>query len=217
MRESLGVRKAKKADAHQLASFIPTEATLHDVLFVFKVKLAAQLKNDERARIWQIVDSNMRDIASKSSMGWKPTQKKKELFSTKSRFILVYQSQGAKNAGDNNLGDLKTADIVGFVMFRFEHEEGEDLVYCYEVQMCDEFRSHGVGHLLLRSLVDIGLHWGMDKIMLIFMTGNPRARVFYGKHGFVMDPCSPDYVNKDEGEEEEGKAYCDYEILSRVL
>ena len=50
-----------------------------------------------------------------SSFGWDPEAKRKELFHSLSRFILVYEAD--------------TDTLLAFTMFRFEFEEGEDLVY----------------------------------------------------------------------------------------
>lgn len=49
-------------------------------------------------------------------LGWDPKAKKKELFHSKSRFILVRPI------------DL-TIPLLAFSMFRFEHEEDEDILY----------------------------------------------------------------------------------------
>ena len=49
--------------------------------------------------------------------GWNPKVKKKELFDSKSRFILVHPA------------DLTTPTLLAFSMFRFEDEEDEDALY----------------------------------------------------------------------------------------
>ena len=49
-----------------------------------------------------------------SSFGWEPEAKRKELFHSLSRFILVYDEENT---------------LLAFLMFRFEHEYEEDLLY----------------------------------------------------------------------------------------
>jgi hypothetical protein len=57
-----------------------------------------------------------------SSFGWDPAKKRKEIFHSLSRFILVYDK-----------GDT----LLAFVMFRFEHENDEDMVYWYtSISLC---------------------------------------------------------------------------------
>lgn len=55
-----------------------------------------------------------------SSFGWDPDAKRKELFHSLSRFILVYE--------------VDTDELLAFTMFRFEVEEGEILIYWQAIQ-----------------------------------------------------------------------------------
>jgi hypothetical protein len=55
-----------------------------------------------------------------SSFGWDPPAKKRELFDRQSRFIL---------AQDTRHNDEGRKLLVGFIMFRFERENNEDVVY----------------------------------------------------------------------------------------
>jgi N-alpha-acetyltransferase 40 len=57
-------------------------------------------------------------LNSASLGGWDPKAKKKELFNSKSRFILVHPT-----------GDLTTIPLLAFSMFRFENEEDEVVLY----------------------------------------------------------------------------------------
>jgi hypothetical protein len=52
------------------------------------------------------------------SLGWDPKGKKKELFHSKSRFILVHPT-----------GDFSTLPLLAFSMFRFDNEEDEVVLY----------------------------------------------------------------------------------------
>lgn len=51
----------------------------------------------------------------KSSFGWNPTKKKREMFHKLGRFILVRSKESTK--------------VVAFTSFRFEEEEGFGVVY----------------------------------------------------------------------------------------
>lgn len=68
--------------------------------------------------------------ASKSSMGWHPSDKQIELFHSEARFIIL-SCTAEESDGDGALPDgAEIAEtIVGFSMFRFDYEEGEMLLY----------------------------------------------------------------------------------------
>ncbi|OJT03044.1 N-alpha-acetyltransferase 40 [Trametes pubescens] len=146
-----------------------------------------------------------------SSFGWHPKPKRKELFHRNARFILIFDGESSQGA----------TTLVAFAMFRFERDQGEDLLYCYELQVSGLFRSSGIGHFFVEKLTAIGKRWGMSKIMLTALKSNVAARRFYSKTGFQVDPSSPEYESTSEDgdspdEDAEDESY-DYEILSKAL
>ena len=60
-------------------------------------------------------------------MGWDPPSKKEELFNRDSRFILLRRSQ-EQDGADPLCGDLS---IMAYLMFRFEIEDDECVLYWY--------------------------------------------------------------------------------------
>jgi N-alpha-acetyltransferase 40 len=63
--------------------------------------------------------------------GWDPVSKQRELFDPLSRFILVHQQ--SQNLGDGNASKR----LVAYTMFRFDMEEGEEVVYwCVDAGTC---------------------------------------------------------------------------------
>ncbi len=52
-----------------------------------------------------------------SSFGWDPVEKRKEIFHSLSRFIVVHDEE-----------DM----LLAYIMFRFEHDNDEDLAYWYD-------------------------------------------------------------------------------------
>jgi len=89
-----------------------------------------------------------------ASVGWHPTQKRKELYHRESRFLLV---------GNDTL--------VAFSMFRFEREDDVDLIYCYELQVAPEAQRQGLGRKIVDALVRIGKAYNMEKIVLTVFLG----------------------------------------------
>ena len=63
-----------------------------------------------------------------SSFGWDPATKQKELFHNLSRFIVAYKQTSEKcHSGDQDRSASQC--VAGFTMFRFEHEDEDDMVY----------------------------------------------------------------------------------------
>jgi len=102
--------------------------------------------------------------------------------------------------GDNN------RSLVAFAAFRFEFENGHNILYCYDLQVSEASRRHGLGRALMNHLATIGADFGLDNIMLTVFKANTRALKFYNGLGFEMDQNSPD----DDDEE-------DYKLLFKSV
>ncbi|PFH54539.1 hypothetical protein AMATHDRAFT_135022, partial [Amanita thiersii Skay4041] len=149
---------------------------------------ASELGDHDRESIWSIFETNMHDAYINSSFGWEPEHKIKELFHPLSRFLLVSRER-----------------IVAYCMLRFEVEESEAIVYCYEVQVSPAIQRMGLGKRLMQLVLQIATVWHMDRIMLTVFKSNKGAFELYRGLGFRVDETSPGQC----GEEVE------YEILSR--
>jgi len=147
----------------------------------------------------------MKSFYANSSFGWDPPSKKRELFHQLGRFILVRAGQ-----------DLE-GPVVAFTTFRFEHEEDEKVVYCYEVQVAQEFHGYGLGKHLMRCLSEVGQGKQLDKVILTVFKANQSALTFYQKIGFNVDPISPGYTSPSEEWVDVDEDECDYEIMSKVI
>ncbi|KAF5390170.1 hypothetical protein D9757_002867 [Collybiopsis confluens] len=183
--------------------------------------LAANLSENLRSQIWNIFEENMQSLYIDSSTGWVPSDKRTELFHVLARYILLTP------AGNPD-------EIVCYSTFRFEHEDGEDLLYCYELQVDRAHQHKGFGRFLIGTLETIGRKMLMEKVMLTVLAANKAALEFYKAIGyyahhfclsasvfdisirFQLDPCSPTYHDGDEEGAENDKDI-DYQILSKSL
>ncbi|KAJ7783864.1 acyl-CoA N-acyltransferase [Mycena maculata] len=182
------VRSANEASASQISKSL--HVTAGDSTHTFEILPADDLDGTAKKLIWNMFETNMRAMYTASSFGWDPPHKKGELFDPLSRFILVYPS-----------ADKST--LVGFTTFRFEFEEGQNILYCYDLQVSQSSQRHGLGRTLMNHLAKIGADFGMEKIMLTVFKANKRALKFYDNFGFEMDPGSP-----DDADEEDYKLLC---------
>ncbi|KAL0951097.1 hypothetical protein HGRIS_007834 [Hohenbuehelia grisea] len=188
---------ANKATPEELALALPArELTVNGTRYRLDVKLSKELLPHTRDAIWNILVTNMRDLRvyKASSLKWKPAAKKKEIFNRLSRFVLVFSEEEDAER------------LVAYTIFRFEHEDDFDILYCYELQVLQEAQRRGLGKVLMEQLVSVSKTWKIGKINLTVFLSNPGALKFYKTFGFVLDETSPGYG----GEENED----DYEILA---
>ncbi|KIJ21685.1 hypothetical protein PAXINDRAFT_64676, partial [Paxillus involutus ATCC 200175] len=175
--------------------------------FSFSVKTTSDLSKNQRDQIWRIFEENMHNLYRSSSFGWNPQAKKMEMFDLLSRFVIVQH-------GDDPQDSAKGSGVLAYTLFRFDREEYQDVVYCYELQVAADARRCGLGRLLTQMLSDIGAQWGMTKVMLTVFKANHTALSFYKSIGFVVDETSPDFPEDSEGWTDDEY---DYSILSRCI
>ncbi|KAK7694848.1 hypothetical protein QCA50_002036 [Cerrena zonata] len=204
MRLTLAVRTANKVSSKALSSCFPTSVTLKDIPYSVRYAWSSELIKQEREIIFSITNDNMREMAESSSMRWDASEKQNELFHKHSRFIIVYRASGDTEGRD---------DIAGFVMFRFDEEYDENMIYCYELQLMKSSKRSGIGRFLIETLSRIGAKYSMHCIKLTALKVNTLAMGFYIAVGFKLDFTSPDYVDEEDPDAEPEE--CDYQILRK--
>jgi len=140
---------------------------------------------DDECRQWMITltEDNMRSYYE-SSGGWHRSQKEKELRHPTARHLVVRSVTG----------DGTADPLVAFAHFRFESggTASEFAVYCYELQVTDEWQRSGVGRHLMAVLLAIGGHFRAHKVMLTVFKCNTIAMDFYRKAlQYRIDRSSP--------------------------
>ncbi|KAI6133115.1 hypothetical protein EDD16DRAFT_1820556 [Pisolithus croceorrhizus] len=170
------IRKANKATAAELAASIPALHQADGRQFNISVRTATDLSEHERAHIWGLFEENMYTLYVNSSFGWAPRSKKREMFDARSRFIIASQEDNPPN-------------VVAYTIFRFDREERQDVVYCYELQVSKNARHCGLGKLLTQKLSDIGATCGMEKVMLTVFKGYAWAE--WRLYLFSLPPSQP--------------------------
>jgi len=151
----------------------------------------------------RLLQENMGDFYRRSTWGWDPISKKRELTQKDARFLIV---------------TCETGDLVGFVHFRFVLDDEEDptevVLYLYELQIASLYRGRGIGSRCMRLLEEsVAGPTQCCKVMLTVFRANQVAWKFYRKLGYTPDPTSPNPCKDDEDGEEE----YDYGILSKVM
>ncbi|KAI1746781.1 acyl-CoA N-acyltransferase [Xylaria castorea] len=126
---------------------------------------------------YNLIEETSRADYEASTLGWKPAKKIAEMKSPELRYVLVKNSEGV---------------VRGFTSLMPTYEEGEPVVYCYEIHLKPELQRTGLGRLLMSFLESVAAHTPpIKKIMLTCFLANQKALAFYRSLGFTRDPISP--------------------------
>ncbi|KAK4142877.1 uncharacterized protein C8A04DRAFT_12895 [Dichotomopilus funicola] len=136
------------------------------------------LNDDEITRCLHLIEQTSQKDYENSSSGWHPARKLKEMRSPGLRYILVKTKD--------------TASLRGFTSLMPTYEEGQPVIYCYEVHLQTDLQGTGLGALLMgfHSTAASNLP-PITKVMLTCFLANQRGLAFYKKLGFETDEISP--------------------------
>ena len=151
-----------------------------------------QLKQQEKNRIWDLLEKNVKDYYE-ATWGWDSDAKRKELFDPGSYFLTV-------TSHDN--------ELAAFSMFKLVWDDEEEpeypVLFCYEVHVSEKYQGQGIGRRLMDIEKQIAEKLNLWKTMLTCFKINTKAMAFYKKIGFDVDVNSPSTHGFDT----------EYEILS---
>ncbi|EPQ32357.1 uncharacterized protein PFL1_00553 [Pseudozyma flocculosa PF-1] len=194
----------------------PLSESLKKKRYTLELSHGKSLSAEQRKRVFAIFEENMKSMYRNSTLGWKPADKKKELFHASSRFLIIRPP---------DVG----AEIAGYVMWRFDtelcsaedplhpdraaggdpKEDGKlEISYLYEIQVSPPHQRAGLGRELMHLLYDLTAHLGLHKVMLTVFNQNKTAYKFYQSEGYEVDLISP---SKDASM----KDRVDYQIMSK--
>lgn len=148
-----------------------------------------------------LVEKTSGEAYKSSSFGWHPTRKRKEMEDKDMRYIVVYPENSSTNA------------MAGFLSFMFTHEDGQPVVYIYEIHVEEVMRGRGLGGHLLRMVESIGTSVGVYKTMLTVFRSNDKTVKWYNKEGYDVDEYSPPEKKLRNGTVKRA----DYLIMSKSL
>lgn len=103
----------------------------------------------------------------------------------------------------------ESPEMIGYVHWRFEEEDGDPIMYIMEVQLTQPCQGKGLGRFLVQLLELIARRAGLAKIMLTVMHANLAGQALYRRLGFVLDDSSPSLHDP--------LGNVGYEIMSKLL
>ncbi|KAL7620610.1 hypothetical protein AAE478_009605 [Parahypoxylon ruwenzoriense] len=157
------------------------------------------LSAEDLGACYSLVEETSQAAYESSSTGWKPSKKLAEMKSPELRYIIVKNAVGS---------------VRGFTSLMPTYEEGEPVVYCYEIHLKPELQATGLSKILMGFLESVAINTPpIKKVMLTCFLSNQRALSFYKKLGFEKDEISPEPRKLRFGKE----CVPDYVILSKVI
>ncbi|CCC06560.1 unnamed protein product [Sordaria macrospora k-hell] len=140
-----------------------------------------KLSKEELQACFDLVKETSYDDYQNSKDKWQPRKKMEEMKSPGLRYVLV-QDNKSENGGS----------IRAFTSLMPTYEEGQPVVYCYEIHLKPELQGSGLGSLLMGFHVIVATNLPpITKVMLTCFLSNERALGFYKRHGFETDDISP--------------------------
>ncbi|XP_066954755.1 N-alpha-acetyltransferase 40 [Macrobrachium rosenbergii] len=204
-RAQLKAEKAKDAAARLLvkqANEIPDPLAKFPTFTKFErnglnCKLECKRVNDLVPEVleWAITlcQTNMQPLYEQSQRGWRANEKREEMTEEEAWYLIAY--------------DVNLDKPIGFSHFRFDMDYGDEVLYCYELQLEPEYRGKGLGRFLLQVLELMAFSNQMVKVVLTVFKHNPRGLSFFKKCRYDIDETSPEDDIDDP---------VDYRILSKL-
>ncbi|RPA83500.1 hypothetical protein BJ508DRAFT_360473 [Ascobolus immersus RN42] len=164
------------------------------------LETSTTLDDETLQTCFQLVKDGCKDMYDRSEMRWSNSKKKEEMRMKGMNFLV--------------LRDSETTEFAGFLSMLVTVEEGEELIYCYELHITPSKHGLGLGRYLMQIFEEFGRNVGFVKLaMLTVFTENKPARDFYTKLGYQLDDCSPEPRRLRNGVVKQPT----YQILSKVI
>lgn len=123
----------------------------------------------------EIISETSKDDYKNSSIGWKPSRKKREMKDLDMKYLTIR---------DGNV-------INGFASFMFTRDEDLAVLYIYEIHLRSTLRGKGLGKRLMALIEDAARLAGVEKCMLTVFKSNTMAWKWYESMGYGIDETNP--------------------------
>jgi len=128
---------------------------------------AEDLRPELRGCLLDLLEDNMKTQYEESgSEGWSREEKELEMFSRDSRQIILRDGE----------------ELIAFSHFRFDMDYDVDVVYCYEIQINNNYHRKGIGRFLVSVLEALVRTFNLTKLVLTVFDSNARENVIQEKN-----------------------------------
>ncbi|MCJ1322340.1 hypothetical protein MMC15_007688 [Xylographa vitiligo] len=146
--------------------------------YTVSLHTSSTIPSADLSTCFDLIASTSASTYAGSSTGWHPRRKRKEMRLPDLRFFLVKRTPDSPPEG--------------FLSFMLTYEDGEEVIYVYEVHFAEALRKRGLGRLLMGLVEEVGRKVGVEKAMLTVFVANRGARSFYERLGYDVDEFSPE-------------------------
>ncbi|PSN54922.1 N-alpha-acetyltransferase 40 [Blattella germanica] len=122
---------------------------------------------------------NMKTLYEQCDWGWNDKFKKEEMTDDRAWYLIARTTEPESKP-------------VAFSHFRFDLDYGDEVLYCYELQLEEDVRRKGLGKFMLQVLELIGFTANMKKVILTVLKHNPQAKSFFTSLKYTIDETSPE-------------------------
>lgn len=125
----------------------------------------------------RLTRDNMQQLYEASEWGWSERAKRQELTHRNAWYLIASTPMG---------------EPVGFIHFRFDVDNGIEVLYCYEVQLEASVRRLGLGKYMMLVLELVAMKSHMKKVMLTVFKHNVVGWNFFTrKMRYELDETTP--------------------------
>ena len=124
----------------------------------------------------QLIEQTSAQDYQASEMKWSTAKKWKEMKLPDMKYIVLV-----------NPDDV----VAGFVSFMVTYEDGQEVVYIYEIHLIPSFQALGLGRNMMHVVEGFASNVRVAKVMLTVFRANQRAITWYTKLGYQEDEFSP--------------------------
>ena len=198
---SLPTFRANFLSDYPLSGAVIPDLQANGSQYAITIETPSTISPLEFTACFDLVASTSSSTYSNSSKGWSPNKKRKEMRLPDLRYLLLKQDTAAE------------APVEGFISFMLTYEDGQEVIYCYEIHLTPQLCGLGIGKYLMGLMEGVGRKAGVEKAMLTVFRENQQGLAFYEKLGYSADDFSPQPRKLRNGVIKKA----DYSILSKPL
>jgi ribosomal protein S18 acetylase RimI-like enzyme len=146
--------------------------------YVITLELSSSISPADLEDCYKLLTETSKADYETAAMGWHPRKKLREMRLPDLRYLMVKPEPDAP--------------LEGFASFMLTYEDGNEVVYLYEVHLQESLRGTGLGKKLMSLVESAGRSAGMSKAMLTVFRNNTSARAFYEALRYAVDEYSPE-------------------------
>ncbi|OHT09011.1 N-alpha-acetyltransferase 40 [Tritrichomonas foetus] len=140
-----------------------------------------RIPNEYADWAFDLTSRNMKQTLSKT-WGWSDAGKHQELFEEDARFLIAVCNDKP----------------IGFVHFRFEQQNGEFVLFIYDIQIEPDFQGRGLGMFLADACWFIALKKKASCLLTLVFKANEDGMGFFKSIGYLPHAMSPEQIYPDK-------------------